>query len=306
MVAKKNNQGKPRKQNKRAQPVPKKTKAVGRRMATALDAAGIAYARMLNDPCNASLVAPSYSGMGTGEYRRFRTIFNIPVSSEGTYMFVPGANLFLAATHVPDNAGLPYTFNTNKLFYSDQLSGETESRCLAACVKVRFIGTEVNRKGTIALRTNPFCWATDQQEITNSDCMVGCPVINRIGEVQHEVKFVPGTADELFTGNYGGPVVANKALGAFGFTYSDVPVGSLQVEVTAIIEVEVQKNMIVSSVPATTRNTTNHVLSALGPTARWAYGHVVAPTLRAAAGAAMQTLSSGINSSSVGGLLLTL
>jgi hypothetical protein len=252
------------------------------------------------------MVSPVYSGMGTGEFRRFRTVFNIPNSTEGTFAFVPGSNLYFAATHVESNAGNPYTFGTYKLFDNPQLTDTVESRCVAACVKIRFIGAESNRKGTIALRTNPFNWVRDGITVTNNNMLTACPVINPVGEVLHEVKFVPGTADEIFTGNYGGPIVAGNALGSFGFVYSDIPTGSLQVEVTAVIEIEAEANMVVSSVAPSSRNTTNNVLSALGPPARWAFGHVVAPTIRAAAGAAMQTISSGVNSSSVGGLLLTL
>lgn len=276
------------------------------KLGSALDAAGLAHARMLADPCNALMAPPCYSGMGTGEYRRFRKIINVPLAVEGSYSFVPGANFFLVATHIAGNAGSDYTFNGYQLFPTDQLGSRTESRCIAACVKVRYTGTESERKGVIGLRTSPFSYNYPSEVSNNDTQLTGCPLLNRVGEVQHEVKFVPGTGDELFTGNWGGVVNPLNTHGSFGFTFSDVPTLTMQIEVTAIIELEARDSMVVNSVAPTSRNTVNNVLSALGPPARWAYGHVVAPTVRAVAGAAMQTITSGINARSLGGMLLTL
>lgn len=276
------------------------------KLGSSLDAAGLAHARMLADPCNALMAPPCYSGMGTGEYRRFRRIINVPLAVEGSYSFVPGGNFFLAATHIAGNAGTDYTFNGYELFPSTQLDAKTESRCIAACVKIRYTGAESERKGVIGLRTSPFCYNYGAEVSKNDTQLTGCPLLNRVGEVQHEVKFVPGTGDELFTGNFGGPIGPLNTHGSFGFTFSDVPTLTLQIEVTAIIEIEARESMVVNSVAPTSRNTVNNVLSALGPPARWAYGHVVAPTIRAAAGAAMQTIASGVNARSVGATLLML
>lgn len=276
------------------------------KLGSALDAAGLAHARMLADPCNAPMSPSCYSGMGTGEYRRFRRILNVPLAVEGTYIFVPGANFFLVGTHTIGNAGNPYTMLGEALFQTDQLAPGTESRCIAACVKVRYTGTEAERKGVIGMRTSPFAYTIGNQVTTNDEQLTGCPLLNRVGEVQHEVKFVPGTGDELFTGNFGGTVSPLNTHGCFGFTFSDVQTLTLQVEVTAIIEIEPRTSMVVNSVAPTSRNTVNNVLAALGPPSRWAYGHVIAPTIRAAAGAAMQTISSGLNAKSIGGMLLTL
>lgn len=294
------------KSKKGAKKAATRQKRIAPKLGSALDAAGLAHARMLADPCNALMSPPCYSGMGTGEYRRFRRILNIPLSVEGSYTFLPGANLFLAATHIAANAGNPYTFNGFQLFPTDQLDTGTESRCIAACVKIRYTGTEAERKGVIGLRTSPFSYNVGGQVSTNDEQLTGCPLLNRLGEIQHEVKFVPGTGDELFTGNFGGTVVPVNTHGSFGFTYSDVPTLSIQIEITAIIEIEPRGSMVVNSVAPTSRNTVNNVLSALGPPARWAYGHIVAPTVRAVAGAAMQTMTSGLNAKSVGATLLTL
>lgn len=294
--------GKPKKSPKKAVVRQKRSAP---KLGSMLDAAALAHARMLADPCNATMGPPCYSGMGTGEYRRFRRILNIPAAVEGTYSFIPGANSFVAGTHTINNAGQAYAFQSFALFPTDQLAG-VESRCIAACIKVRYTGTESERKGVVGLKSNPFVSSLDGQLVTAADELTTCPLINRVGEVQHEVKFVPGTGDELFTGNFGGFVASYNTLGSVGFTFADVQTLTLQVEITAIIELEPKTSMVVNSVPTPSRNTLNNVLSALGPPTRWAYGHVVAPTIRAVAGAAMQTISSGLNARSVGGMLLTL
>lgn len=275
------------------------------KLGSALDAAALAHARMLSDPCNASMAPPCYSGMGTGEYRRFRRILTVPAAVEGTYAFIPGANVFTVGTHTINNVGTPYTYQSFQLFTTDQLDA-VESRCIAACVKIRYTGTESERKGVIGLKTNPFVTVISGAASTAAQDLTACPLLNRLGEVQHEVKFVPGTGDELFTGNFPGGIPSYSTLGSFGFTFADIQTLTLQVEITAIIELEPKTSMVVNSVPTPSRNTLNNVLAALGPPTRWAYGHVVAPTIRAMAGAAMQTVSSGLNARSVGGMLLTL
>lgn len=303
-MVKKNNAKMPVKaQNKKARKVP----ATRGRVTSGLDAAGAAYAKMIVDPCNAPMLPPTYSGMGTGQYRRFRTIIAIPATSvEGTFMFVPGANLYCVASHVVANIGLPYTFSTLGLFGSPELDSTNESRCLAACVKIRYVGTEGERKGTIGLRTAPFNYVQGGQTTDNPTMLRECQVINRTGEVLHEVKFVPGAGDELFTPNVGITVPTARTLGAFGFTYAGVQTGSLQVEVTGIIEVELGSQLVSSVVPPTSRNTTNNVLSALGPPIRWAFSNMVVPTIKSSYSAAMQTALNGNNVASIGMGLLTL
>jgi len=221
-------------------------------------------------------------------------------------MFVPGGNLYYLASHVLANVGLPYTFNGYGLFGSPELDGSNESRCLAACVKIRYIGPESTRQGTIGLRTSPFNYVTPSQVSDNPTMLRETQVINRTGEVLHEVKFVPGAGDEAFTPNAGAVNYTSRTLGAFGFTYGGIVPGSLQIEVTGILEVELGSQLVSSVVPPTSRNTTNNVLQALGPPIRWAFNNMVVPTIKSTYSAAMQTALNGNNVASVGMGLLTL
>lgn len=304
MVKRNNNSKTPAKaQSRKARKVP----AARGRVAAGLDAAGAAYAKMIMDPCNAPMMPPTYSGMGTGQYRRFRSIIAIPtLAVEGTYMFVPGSNLGFIASHVLSNVGNPYTFGSFGLFGSPELDGTNESRCLAACVKIRYVGTEGERKGTIGLRTAPFNYVQLSQTTDNPTMLREAQIINRTGEVLHEVKFLPGAGDELFTPNAGAVINTQRTLGAFGFTFAGVQAGSLQVEVTAILEVETGSQLVSAVVPPSSRNTTNNVLSALGPPIRWAFNNLVVPTIKSTYSSAMQTALNGNNVTSIGMGLLTL
>lgn len=284
---------------------PAQNKAVPR-MRASLDAAAIGYARMLTDPCNAPMVPSTYSGMGTGQYRRLRRVFTVPAALEGTYSFNPAANLMFRGTHIAANQGTAYSFNALTLFTGvPEFISTTETRCLAACVKIRYIGAESSRGGVIGTRTSPFNTVVNGQTAFNTDQMSACPLLNRVGEVQHEVKFVPGIGDELFT-TVQGPDAVTKTTGSFGFTFQGIPDGTLQVEVTAIYEIEDTNGNIGTAVSPASRNTTNNVLAALGPPSRWAFGHVIAPTIKAMAGLASQTALNSVSAVSSSVRLLTL
>lgn len=305
MVKKTNN--KPRKNSsipvRRKRKVSSKTKMI----ASNLDQGAMQHARMLMDPCNAHMAQPVYSGMGTGQYRRCRVIFSPPATAaEGTYVFCPGTNSKLVATHVAANIGNPYTFNKSELFGNGILPADSETRCIAACVRIRYLGSEYERGGCIGTRTSPFLYYTELQVSNNADALTSCTLINRVGEVMHEVKFVPGVGDELFSPTWGSTVPSPRQLGSFGFTWSNMLGSQFQVEITAIMEIEAAAGTVPAPIAPSSRNTLNQVLTALGPPAQWAYGHVIAPTIRSAASGIVQSLTSGINTVSLGTKLLTL
>lgn len=279
------------------------------RIRQGLDAAARDYAMLLRDPCNARLVAPVYSGMGTGEYRRFRRIISIPSTAmEGTYVFSPSRNTMNRATHIAANAGNPYTFiNQEPLFNLPTAYADiTELRCLAGCVKVRYTGPEQFRGGVIGVRTLPFNYIRNGQTTNNVEQLSLSPLIHRVGEVEHEVKFVPGGADQTFSA--GDPIVISDDMthGMFGFTFS-IPgqAGNLQIEVTAVLEIEAPAGVVPNAMPAASTNTLNHVLTALGPTAKWAYSSVAVPVLKSALNGIVQTATK-TGAASAGMAMLTL
>lgn len=269
-----------------------------------IDANAAAFARLLADPCNAPLCAPTYTGMGTGEYRRYRKIITIPTTAvEGTYVVTPGLNIFKFATHIAANAGTNYNYSNFSNIYSPSDSYSLECRCLAACIKIRYTGAEQARSGVIGLRTLPFQYINSGQISNIASDMTNNTLINRVGEVMHEVKFVPGNADQGFT-----IVTAasnEREMGSFGFSFQGVPAGSLQIEITAVMEIESEPGIVPTSITPSSHNTLNQVLSALGPTSRWAFNNLAVPTIKSVATRAMQSITQ-TGASSAGRLLLTL
>lgn len=277
---------------------------VQNRAVASIDAGAAMFARLLRDPCNAPMCSPTYGGMGTGEYRRYRSIFKPAVTAvEGSYIFTPGANAMNSATHIAVNAGTNYTYANAAPIVPNTNFTQLEARCLAACVKIRYTGSELNRAGVIGLRTAPHQYVSTGQVSNYASDLALCSKINRLGEVLHEVKFVPGIADEQFTEMF--ISVSSKELGSFGFTWSGVPGDTLQVEITMVIEQEVGFGLVPAITTPASRNTTNQVLSALGPPVNWAFGHLVYPTLKSVASSAMQSISQ-TGAYSAGNMLLTL
>lgn len=270
-----------------------------------LDVMGAKYRRLLYDPCYADMVAPTYAGAGTGQYRRMRSLIQIPGTAvEGCWIFQFGNNSLWAASHILANAGTNYTFNAaTTLFNSTALTTSgTQFRCLAGCVKVRYTGAEQTRAGTIGLAsvTSPFRLPGNVSTAITD--LARCPVINRTQEVMHEAKFIPNQRDEEMSVQ-----LTSEGNSTIAVVFRGVPAGTIQLESTAIYEVEPNdENIPLSTLPAASRNTLNQVLASLGPAVNWAYGHVVAPTIRAVAGQAMQTAGNFVSSAQVAMPLLTL
>lgn len=145
---------------------------VGRRrggMAGGLDSAARAYAQLLLDPCNGRLVRPIYAGSGSGYLARFQKTFTITNVKEGgclSLLYAPGQiGKATAGWLAPDSplGAITYTAwdgaqNEYKLwcpstgyqpgyaFLAGQ--GKTSCRPIAACMRVRYTGKEIDRSGT--------------------------------------------------------------------------------------------------------------------------------------------------------------
>lgn len=273
---------------------------------TGLDQAALKYRALLLDPCNAEMTNSVYSGLGSGQFRRFRAIIpSAGLSVEGTYVFQLGTNLVYNATHVAGTAGTAYTFNTAGAIVPGltALGDAPNFRCLAGCVKVRYTGPESGRQGTIGMAVVPAQFlapgATSSAELD----LGRMPFVSRFGEVQHEVKFVPSQVDEEFH-------VVNtldpKAT-CIVINYRGIPASTLQFEVTTCFEIETAGSGVplTSHVP-TSRNTLNHVLQSLGPVSSWAFNTLLAPTIKSVYNAALATPAAGRFASAVAGGIMSL
>lgn len=291
---KKKQQGKGRKQKQKQQPT--RTNRVVSRLASNLDAGALAFRQLLLDPCNAKFAGPPYSGLGSGNFVRRRAIIAAEgLSVEGTYVFQLGTGIYLKGSHVAATQGTPYTLSALQIFAG--ANADNEHRCIAGCVKIRYIGSEGNRAGLISTLAAPAAMFQSGSQTTAVGAAAMCPFTNRVGEVMHEVKFVPNEGDEKFAA-FGS--AATKDNSTIAITYRGVPAATLVFEITAVYEVESVapdggSGMVINSTLPPTGNTINQVLRSLGPVSNWAYTNVVVPTIKATATRMMAT---GLNTSS--------
>lgn len=276
-----------------------RTKAASR----VLDLPALRYRALLLDPCNAEMTSAAYAGIGTGQFRRYRSIWaSDGASVEGTYVFQLGTNLLFNATHVAATAGTSYTFGTATAI-TNAIPAATNLRCLAGCVKVRYIGAEQSRAGTIGMAVVPGQYLQPGAVSFATTDLAKMPMVTRFGEIQHEVKWAPAQADEEF---HLANTLEQKAT-CIVINYRGIPASSLQFEITACYELEATDNGVplASNIPQS-RNTLNHVLQSLGPVSSWAYNTVLAPTIKSVYNAAMSTPITGKFASAVAGGLMAL
>lgn len=270
-----------------------------------LDAPGAAWARLIADPCNAPLVSPCYPSNGTGQFVRLRRIIPLPAAPENNSIqlaFAPGQNaLWKGETRpeAPDG-----TTSAAEGAFSGLADNYDSFRCVAACLKVTYVGTESGRAGTIGLSNSPNPLFNPSETTVSNGFMSQMTQINRVGEVKHEVKWIPSIKDQEFQTTNGSVPNLGSTLtcivadlkryltsGSPGYVTEGV-----QFELVGIYEVVPKRNsgMMVASVPNQSRNTVADVMRALGPTAHWLYGHMVAPVLRSMAVAGTETLRTGV------------
>lgn len=279
-----------------------------------LDVGALQYRRLLTDPCNAPMVGPAYGGVHTGIYRRCRRIYTIPASEvETIFVWQPGTNCIWQGGHSSANAGSSITLNAQAAFGGSWFTSLTEARALAACIKVRYTGAESTRSGVVGLTTGGYYYDVGSTTGTAIEAQTQCPVNARLGETLHEVKFVPGAGDEMFSAQTvanGGAVVTARDKACILVSLKGVPAGSVQLELTAVLEFDAGGDTgsygALTTIAPASGNTLSQVLRTLGPVSSWAFSNVIVPTIRSAATGVTRTIANTANFASTGMRMLAL
>lgn len=254
-----------------------------------LDAAALAYRRLLLDPCNAPLVAPPYTGFGSGSYLRVKqTVVAATLATDAIFVFQPGTNLNWAAS--ANGVGTSLTLSTAGPIYN--VTGANQLRAMASCVKVRYTGAEGTRAGTIGMMIGTPNYAPGSAGTAISALNV-CPFVTRFGETVHEAKWMPSAADEEFHDS--AAALFQPRSSCITVVCQGVTPGSFQIEITTAYEVEgstVNNTPNVATSPPSS-NTTNHILRSLGDYTMWAFTNVAVPVLKATAHAGVAMYSRG-------------
>lgn len=254
------------------------------RVRRGLDGGAAAWLRLLADPCNAPLTPGCYQGMASGMLYRTRTNVFVGGSAIDSFLaFVP-SNVINTTGYYPIQwcstntaGGSPGTR------YGTPIAGLPSGarvRCVAACIKIRYLGSELNRAGIVGHHlTNDLPFA-DGYPVGTSAAVPPIPTLQttaqtlyRLGEVAHEVRWVPSFGDGNYVQNSVGGMATDVELGnAVALSIQGAPAGSIYYEVTSVWEVipDVASGLVPPEQPPASSNTVNDVLRAIGNIGKFA------------------------------------
>jgi hypothetical protein len=208
--------------------------------AATFDAASAAYLRLLADPCAADMVAPTFGGTGSGYLMRTKFVKAMGNFSDGVFEFTP------------QFASQPYRFSgasaTGTALGAASFDAAPSQlraiagtfRCVAACMKVYYTGSELTRQGIIAssLTGGPYLNVGNVPVETAAGFAEKSTRYVRLGTEMHEVRWVPQESDQNFVS-----VLQPEGQSDFfneGATVQIVvvnaPANTIQFEVTAVWE----------------------------------------------------------------------
>lgn len=166
----------------------------------------------------------------------------VPTAVDCVYQFNPSYGLTCIATCVGlGSTGATLGAATNQPIPSFLSSGVVGSfRCVAACVRVHYTGTELDRKGLVgcSLVNGPQLVAGVAPANAIGVYIAGSQRIVRLGEEIHEVRWVPSAGDATFQVN-NDPVGANTADytgNALIVAVQNAPASTLSFELNAVWE----------------------------------------------------------------------
>lgn len=261
------------------------------RMVHGLDDGARKWAQLLVDPCNAPLCSPVFPSGNTSQYIRCHRYLNLLSGSNTDLQFFwsPNSNQYWFGQTIGSATGTLGAYQT--LF---DLSEFRSFRCAASCLKVQYVGAESARAGMVGLAVTAGAPVVVSSVIGTFDVLPMCPVVNRMGEVRHEVKWAPLSAQDAIpnTSGYYHPDLSTCLMAIVNGSTAL----AVQIEIVTVYEVSPapSKGLIANAAPPPSRNNTNDVLAALGDMSRWAYGHVVVPTIKALASTAVDSVRTGI------------
>jgi hypothetical protein len=261
-----------------------------------LDKWGQDHLALLSDPCGAPLVPGVYPGVSGSQYIRTRTNVNPgPSVTDGVLYFCPsgasiaGYEYFYASVNSPGTS--PSTIYAGVLGGLTSGAGFVRFRCLAACVKLRYTGSNLNRGGTVSrtiVEDNPLLLGTAGGAASTVPSVPSLtsswPTVNNMADGSNfEVRWLPGQADTMWIENVqsaenpGGVPYAVPFGNSVALAFNGVPAGSCYWEITAVLEVipasegaGAQTGVVATVSAPRSVNTVNDILRAIGNIVKWA------------------------------------
>lgn len=202
-----------------------------------------AYVALLRDPCGSRMVRPTFEGAGGSYMVRTRTMTTtVSTAADVVYQFSPcfGFNC-IQTTAALTASGNPLGVTANNASPAFLSSGVVGSfRCVAACVRVHYTGTELNRSGLVgsSLVNGPQLGVGVTPTLAIGAYIAGSQRVVRLGEEIHEVRWVPSAGDSNFFANNDPPgtFTGDSTGNAVIVAVQDAPLGKLSFELNAVWE----------------------------------------------------------------------
>lgn len=211
-------------------------------LTSGLDAAAKAYAQLLSDPCYAPIVHPVSEVSNSGFLVRVKGF----VTAGGNAGAVDSITQFTPGNWATESvfAGSMWAFGYSTTFNGSlgvasgspgpaflQGSGVVGAyRPVAGCLKVHYLGSELNRQGRVSIGLLPSQAAsTGSGLFTAPSYVTQCQKTSRLGDEVHEIKFVPlSSTDHMFT-TIAGSANPTTNVTSMVVVVQNAPAGSVQI-----------------------------------------------------------------------------
>lgn len=254
------------------------------RIRRGLDAGAMAWLRLMADPCNAPLTTGCYQGTSSGMLYRTRVNVSVGASAvDSSCWFIPSNDQNSTGYYPIQWASVNTTGTNPTTLYGTAIPGVpsgAQVRCVAACIKIRYTGSELNRAGIVGhhlTRDAPFLngypAGSTTTTYTVAQMQTTAQTLYRLGESDHEVRWVPSFEDGTYVNNGPGTGLAGSRTGnAVALSVQGAPAGSIYYEVTAVWEVIPPPvgGLIPPEQPPRSSNTLNDVLRVVGNIGKFA------------------------------------
>lgn len=161
--------------------------------------------RMLSDPCGAE-ITPSAFGGRNGYPQRLSGFNYVSVPANGACLFAwhPGAGNVTFSTAADASVNFTPTWGTTNNGCSAPIGAlptiSDDVRCLAACLEVTYVGTELDRSGAMGVLAGHADSVVRGGVVTNVISKMG--IANEFGRTPKdtiEIKWVPAELDQQYT-----------------------------------------------------------------------------------------------------------
>lgn len=212
------------------------------------------YLRLLADPCGAEMVRAPYLGTGSGYLMRTKTWVPTNQSTGAVDFYAeihPGGVSTTGGTNTMGSYGYSTTTggslgSASPIYFPTFLNSSTVGyfRPVAGCVRVHYLGSEMERRGMIgvSLTTGLQVFPTETIGFNTSDAMGSMQRTVRLGTEAIEVRYVPQESDgewSSFTQIQPTTPVLNWKGSSLQVVGQNIPAGSVTMEVTFVWEWQV-------------------------------------------------------------------